>query len=163
MRGERPRKGAGPAERPKFYLDESVGVWVSDVMGLRHQSVETAEEARLLGRADADHFAYCWRRGKVVVTHDFDFYDYKNPELPDTRNPGVIVLDCDSGNTRAIEAILEFLPRLVQLIGERGWRHTRTVVSPSGRVRLRRRGRDSGEYQIEHFRLTSQGFIRDTR
>ncbi|MGE3509290.1 MAG: hypothetical protein AB7N65_10445 [Vicinamibacterales bacterium] len=133
------------------------------MLGLRHQGVETAEQAGLLGRADSDHFAYCWRSGKIMVTHDFDFYNYKNPELPDTRNPGVVVLDCDSGNTEGIEKILDFLPILADLIGERGWRHTRTVVSPSGRVRLRRRNRNSGRYQIEHFRLTSRGFVTDTR
>jgi hypothetical protein len=92
-------------------LDESVGIWVGDVLGLRHSNVETAEQAKLLGRADSDHFAYCWRRGRVLVTHDFDFYDYKNPELPDIRNPGVIVLDCDSGNAEGVEAILALFPR----------------------------------------------------
>lgn len=34
----------------------------------------------------------------ILVTHDFDFWNYQNPEAPDTRNPGVIVLACDKGH-----------------------------------------------------------------
>jgi hypothetical protein len=143
-------------------LDESVGIWVADVLGRRHKNVETAEQAKLLGRADSDHFGYCWRHGKVLVTHDFDFYDYKNPELPDVRNPGVIVLDCDSGNTEAVEAILAYLPRLTDLIVERGWKHTRMIVTRSGRVTVRRRNRNSGADEIEHYRFAREGFfVRD--
>ena len=58
-------------------------------------NAQTAAQAGLLGRSDEDHFAHCWKRRKVLVTFDFDFIDYKNPNLPETRNPGVIALDCD--------------------------------------------------------------------
>jgi hypothetical protein len=162
MRGERGPRAADHTSRPKYYLDESVGIWVADVLGSRHQNVETAEQASLLGRADSDHFAHCWRHERVLITHDFDFYDYKNPEVPDVRNPGVIVLDCDSGDAAAIEAIIAYLPLITDLIGERGWRHTRTIVSPVGRVTIRRRNRNSGADEIERYRRGRQGpFVRE--
>jgi predicted nuclease of predicted toxin-antitoxin system len=162
MRGIRIPKISRAVPKPKFYLDESVNVWVADVLGLKHH-VQTAEDARLLGRGDPDHFAHCWRHGRVLVTHDFDFFDYKNPDLPDTRNPGVIVFDCDSGNSAAIEAIIAYLPRLSDLVGNRGWKHTRMVVTPAGRVILRRRNRNSGADEIEHYRLDDRRFfLRDT-
>jgi predicted nuclease of predicted toxin-antitoxin system len=142
--------------KPKFYLDESVNVWVADVLG-RSQNVETAEDAKLLGRADEEHFAYCWRHGKVLVTHDFDFWNYRRSELPDTRNPGIIVLDCDSGDSESILRILKFLPRITDLVAERGWRHARIIASPSGFVRLRRRQRDTGAAAIELYRFSRHG------
>jgi predicted nuclease of predicted toxin-antitoxin system len=158
MRWERVPRASPRAPKPKFYLDESVGVWVGDVLGLHH-SVQTAEQVRLLGRSDADQFAHCWRHGRVLVTHDYDFYDYQNPELPDMRNPGVIVLACDSGNSAAIQSILEFLPRLIDVFGERGWKHTRTIVGAKGLVSIRRRNRNSGADEVEHYRFARQGFF----
>lgn len=71
--------------KPRFYLDESVGRWVGDVLAYSY-NVETAEQARLLGHEDSDHFAYCWRHQRLLITHDLDFLDDQN--LPDTRNPG---------------------------------------------------------------------------
>lgn len=156
MRLDRVPRAPRDAAKPKFYLDESVGVWVGDVLGRRH-NVETAEQAGLLGRSDSEHFAHGWRRGKVIVTHDFDFYDHS--KLPDSRNPGVIVLDCDSGNARGIEAILGLLSRLVDLIDDRGWRHTRIVVSPSGRVTVRRRNLNSGAEEFEYYRFVRAGYF----
>jgi len=159
MMRERAPRASGKMPKPKFYLDESVGVWVGDVLGRRGHNVKTAEQANLIGRADSDHFAYCWRHGRVLVSHDFDFFDYKNPELPDIRNPGVIVLDCDSGNARAIEALLTLLPRITDLVGEFGWKHTRTIAGPTGRVTIRRRARNSGAYEIERYKFTREGFV----
>src|SRR4051812_49025470 len=134
------------APQPRLHLDESVPVWVADVLGRRY-NVQTARRARLLGRSDGDHFAHCWRRGRVIVTHDFDFWDYRNPEVPDTRNPGVIVLACDNGDTEGIIAILGFLSRVSELVGTSGWRDTRIVVGPKGAVRTRRRNEKSGNYE----------------
>ena len=114
------------APRPRAYLDESVGRWVADVLNVR-ENVQTAEQAGLLGHADPDHFAYCWRHRRVLLTHDFDFFNYKNPELPDTRNPGVIVFNCDSRDLKSVEKILTFLPRFWAVAGDAGWRRTRSA------------------------------------
>jgi hypothetical protein len=129
---------------------------VADVLGHRY-SVRTAKRARLLGRSDADHFAHCWRTGRVLITHDFDFWDYQNPEVPDTRNPGVIVFACDNGDSAGIDATLGFLPRVCDLVGPFGWRDTRVVVGPKGAVRIRRRDQKSGNYEIEEYRVGRAG------
>jgi len=153
----RPRRAR--VAKPKFYLDESVSVWVADVLG-RHHHVETAESAHLLGRSDPDHFAYCWRHGKVLVTHDMDFWNYKNPELSDTRNPGIIVFGCGSGETKRILSMIPVLESLSALIGEVGWRDTRIMIGTKGAVRIRRRNRLTGEYVIEEYRLNASRLFR---
>ena len=145
--------------KPRFYLDEVVGVWVADVLG-RHHHVDTAESAHLLGRSDADHFAYCWRHGKVLVTHDMDFWNYKNPELSDSRNPGVVVFGCGSGETERILSMIPVLERLSGLIRAAGWRDTRIVIGKKGTVRIRRRNRRTGEYVIEEYRLDASSTFR---
>src|SRR5258706_9639725 len=81
---------------PRLYLDESVDAFVQQTLRGLQIRAETAAQARLLGHSDEDQFACCWKRKKVLITFDFDFLDYKNPNLPDTRNPGVVVLDCDT-------------------------------------------------------------------
>ena len=73
--------------------------------------MESAAQAGLLGHSDQDHFACCWKRRKVLVTFDFDFLDYKNPNLPDTRNPGLIVMDCD---TRKRDQVLRSVSYLLE-------------------------------------------------
>jgi hypothetical protein len=159
MARRRIRPGRARVAKPKFYLDEVVGVWVADVLG-RHHHVDTAESARLLGRSDADHSAYCWRRGKVLVTHDMDFWNYKNPELSDTRNPGIVVFGCGSGETERILSMIPVLESLSTLIGEAGWRDTRIVLGKNGAVRIRRRNRRTGDYVIEEYRLNASGLFR---
>ena len=145
--------------KPKFYLDESVAAWVAEVLRRLHQSVETASHAGLLGRADQEHFAHCWRRGRVLVTHDFDFADYKKAELPDTRNPGVIVLDCDSKDSAEVLRVLSYVPRIADVTAGRGWRHTRTVLGPTGFLRIRRRNRNTGADEIEQYRINTDGLF----
>ena len=120
-----------------------------------HQNVESAEDAGLLGHSDADHFAYCWRHRKVLVTHDFDFLDEEN--LPDTRNPGVVVFNCDSRDEQSVARIIALLPRLRAVIGEAGWRHTRSVVSADGKARVRRSNSAIGKERTDTFRFTPQG------
>ena len=72
-------------------------------------------------RSHEDQAAHAWREGRSIVTFDFDFFDPAKP--PQTRNPGVIVIDCDRSKQRdvdrAVNAIAEFsiaggtyLPRL---------------------------------------------------
>src|SRR5262249_32643804 len=120
---------------------------------------ETAAQAGLLGRSDEDHFAYCWKKRKVLLTFDFDFIDYKNPDLPETRNPGVIALDCDIRRRDQVLRTVSYVARLPEVIGDRGWRQTRSVVGPTGNIRVRRRDASTGSQQIEHYRFTADDHL----
>lgn len=88
----------------------------------------------------------------MLVTFDFDFMNYK--KLPDTRNPGVIVLDCDNRKRDQVLRTASYLPRLDEVVGPSLWRDTRTVVGPTGHLRIRRRSRKSGAYEMETYRFT---------
>lgn len=139
---------------PPAYLDESVDSFVQKILRELRIRAETAAQAGLLGRSDEDHFAYCWKRRKVLLTFDFDFIDYKNPNLPETRHPGVIALDCDIRKRDQVLRAVSYLARLPEIVGGQGWRHTRSVVGPTGNVRVRRRNTSTKSQEIEYYRFT---------
>jgi hypothetical protein len=144
---------------PSLYLDESVDAFVQRLLRELKLRVESAAQAGLLGHSDQDHFAYCWKRRKVLVTFDFDFLDYKNPNLPDTRNPGVIVMDCDTRKRDQVLRTVSYVPRVAEIVGGREWRHTRSVVGPTGNVRTRRRNANTGAHEVEQYRLSSDDHL----
>jgi hypothetical protein len=147
------RLGAVKGRAPSLYLDESVDAFVQQLLRALKMRVESAAQAGLLGHDDPDHFAYCWRRRKVLVTFDFDFLDYKNSNLSDTRNPGVIVLDCDTRKRDQVVRAVSYVPRMAEVVGGREWRHTRSVVGPTGNVRIRRRNANTGAHEVERYRF----------
>ena len=57
-----------------FLLDEYVAHAVAQALRRRGIDAETATEAGLLGATDAEFLAYARQAGRVVVTHDDDFY-----------------------------------------------------------------------------------------
>jgi predicted nuclease of predicted toxin-antitoxin system len=78
------------AGRAKFLVDESLGEAVARVISDVGYNVRFGPDVGLAGRSDEEVFAYAWKKGRVLLTHDRDFLDDRR--FPFHRNPGVIVL-----------------------------------------------------------------------
>jgi uncharacterized protein with PIN domain len=57
----------------RYYLDEHIAEAVATGLRTRGIDVRTLSEAKMLGAADADHLAYAYEEGRVLVTYDEDF------------------------------------------------------------------------------------------
>jgi predicted nuclease of predicted toxin-antitoxin system len=86
--------------RARYLVDESLGKGVAELLTDWGHNVKYGPSVGLGGHADEDVFAYGWRKGRMILTHDRDFLDDKR--FPYTRNPGVIVLPGGDGNDRAL-------------------------------------------------------------
>ena len=140
-------------EKARFYLDESISPAVRDALVEQGYKVITAQEASMVGRADEDHAALCWRRGLILVTADRDFLDPR--KLPDNRNPGVVVLGPGQGGDAVCRAAY-FIGSLVGPFG-REWRGKRILVQASGEVTIWSRKGSTGAVTSTRYRFTRHG------
>ncbi len=79
--------------RSRIHLDESVPSHVEKRLAEHGYHATTTRAKRMARRSDEDQAAYAWRERRSIATFDYDFFDPS--KLPQTRNPGVIVIDCD--------------------------------------------------------------------
>lgn len=63
----------------KFLTDEHVARAI--VVGLRQRGIDVVSlpEANLLGSSDIDLLNYAHADGRIIVTHDSDFYGFTQP------------------------------------------------------------------------------------
>jgi predicted nuclease of predicted toxin-antitoxin system len=75
------------AETIRFHLDESVALAVA--AGLRQHAIDvtTSHDAGLLHGPDREQLAHACAEGRVLVTHDADFFTLAR-EVPD--HPGIV-------------------------------------------------------------------------
>jgi Domain of unknown function (DUF5615) len=139
-------------QKARFYLDEPLGPEVRHELLRQGYKVITAQEVSMVGRADEDHAALCWRRGKILVTADRDFLDPK--KLPDHRNPGVVVLGPGVGGD-AVKRAAYFVGVLVGPFA-REWRGRRLLVQSSGEVTIWSR-KGTGVVTSTRYRFTRHG------
>lgn len=76
-----------------LYLDEDMDVLIATLLRAKGFSVQTARDAGMLERDDAEHFAYAAQHDLVMVTHNRDdfvtlFANYAANERP---HGGVVV------------------------------------------------------------------------
>jgi predicted nuclease of predicted toxin-antitoxin system len=96
-----------------FFADECV--YPSTVAALRswHHSVETAQDAGLLGQDDPVLLAHAVQRGQILVTNDLDFGDIRH--YPPPHHCGVIVLRIRPRTADRVHAVLQrFLETMTQ-------------------------------------------------
>lgn len=149
-RGQRPRSARGVAKKPRVYLDECVGPAGVQVFVEARVHLQTAQQAGLLGRSDEDHFNHCWNSGQILVTHDWDFWNAK--KLPDYRNPGIAILDCDERDTEDVQQAARHFLRFCSL-ARHDWRRTRVAFAPNGIVTVMRQD-PSGAIRTRRFVVT---------
>lgn len=138
----------------KFYLDESVSETVGDTLRQLRYKVKSYRDFSLSGHSDEDHFALCHREGMILVTHDRDFLD--PTRFPDHRNPGVVVLETDSGSEEQLIRAAYFLGILVGPFGD-VWRRSRILISQRGEVTVWARVDESGAVGKTRYRFTPHG------
>lgn len=135
-----------------FYLDESVGRAVAEILREAGYKVRTAAEYRLRGHDDTDHAALCWREKMILVTYDRDFLSER--VVPHHRNPGVVVLDVnDSSVPDAAYRAAWFLAVIVGPFG-RHWQHTKLVILANGECTVWVKNADTGAIEKGRYRLT---------
>src|SRR4051812_47015148 len=86
------------AKRSKFLVDESLGYGTTEFLRERKINVVDVSEVGLKGRDDRGVFNYAWRTRRILLTHDEDFWN--DPQFPEHRNPGVVILPGADGNNK---------------------------------------------------------------
>ena len=90
------------ARRSKFLVDESLGIGVAAILKYLGYNVKFALDVGLGHKSDQDVFAYAWREKRLLLTHDKDFLNDR--KFPFNRNPGVIVMPGEEGETEPLFA-----------------------------------------------------------
>jgi predicted nuclease of predicted toxin-antitoxin system len=101
--------------RPKFLIDESLGIGVAKALRELRYNVKFGPDVGLGGRSDEEVFAFAWNQKRVILTHDHDFLDDRR--FPFNRNPGIVVLPGGGGNQNAL---ITALGSMLGLLGSYG-------------------------------------------
>jgi predicted nuclease of predicted toxin-antitoxin system len=142
-------------KKTRFLIDESLGIAVAEYLREKGYNAVFADDVGLAGHSDEDVFAYAWRHKRLLWTHDHDFLD--NVRFPEHRNPGVVVLPGANGDDSAMGigigtalSVFGFAPGV--------WEKTKTLISSTGEMTIRRRHFDTGKIEIRRFRMTGKGY-----
>lgn len=91
----------------------------------------------------------------MLLTHDRDFLD--DTRFPEHRNPGVVVLPGGDGDQRAmgigIGTALSVFGAAPEI-----WEKTKSAVSPTGEMTIRKRNLDTGKMEHSRYRMTGKGY-----
>jgi predicted nuclease of predicted toxin-antitoxin system len=137
--------------KTRILVDESLGEQVAGYLRDRGYNAVFVKDVGLAGRSDEDVFAYAWRERRIIWTHDRDFLD--DSQFPEHRNPGVLVLPGGGGDQ---EAMGVGIATAIAVFGHwpDAWIKTKSTISPSGEMTIRRRRGDSGKIKQSRYRLT---------
>lgn len=142
-------------KKTRFLIDESLGRGVAEFLRDKGYNAVFANDVDLAGHSDEDIFAYAWREQRMLWTHDKDFLD--DTRFPEHRNPGIVVLPGGDGNDNVMgigvgTALLVFgaAPSI--------WEKTKSAVSPTGEMTIRRRDIDTGKIITTRYRMTFRGY-----
>lgn len=94
----------------RFHLDENVHHAVARGLARRGVDVTTSTDARLVGAADFEQFAYAQSEQRVLFTHDPDFL---RPDFTTQDHAGIVYCQKDS---RSIGEIIRFLSLLCEVL-----------------------------------------------
>ena len=134
----------------RILVDENLGVEVARYLKEKGYNVVFAGDVGLAGKGDEDIAAYAWREGRMIWTQDNDFL--KDEVVPEQSNPGVVVLPGGSGDDNALGMGL-FVGMTVFGHGPESWKKTKTTISPTGEMTIRRRDINSGKVTKSRYRL----------
>ena len=96
-----------------LYLDEDMDVLIAAILRNKGFNVQTARDAGMLERDDADHFAYAAERELVMVTHNREDFKrlFEQYALEERPHSGVVTALRRSPNQVADLLISEVLNR----------------------------------------------------
>jgi len=141
--------------RTRFLIDESLGVDVARYLCEKGYNVEFVSDVGLGGHSDEDVFAYAWREKRMLWTHDRDFLD--DTRFPEHRNPGVVVLPGGDGDNQAIAVGIATALRVFGAAPSI-WEKTKSAISRTGEMTIRRRKFDTGKIETTRYRMTGKGY-----
>jgi predicted nuclease of predicted toxin-antitoxin system len=149
------RVGDDLKKKTRLLVDESLGPAVAEFLRSKGYNAVYVGDVGLAGRDDDDIFAYAWREQRMIWTHDRDFLNDKR--FPEHRNPGLVVLPGGDGDDQAMGI---GLATAVQVFGMAPsiWQKTKSIVSASGEMSIRRRHLDTGKIETTKFRMTGKGY-----
>jgi predicted nuclease of predicted toxin-antitoxin system len=132
--------------KTRFLVDESLGVEVARYLRGKGYNTLFVADVDLDGHSDEDIFAYAWREKRMLWTHDRDFLD--DARFPEHRNRGVVVLPGGDGDNQAMGI---GVGTALQVFGAAPsiWEKTKSAVSPTGEVTIRRRNFDTGKIETK--------------
>ena len=139
----------------RFLVDESLGIDVARSLREKGYSGEFVGDVGLAGHSDEDIFAFAWRERRMLWTHDRDFLD--DDRFPEHRNPGVVVLPGGDGNDQAMGVGIGTALSVFGA-GPSIWEKTKSTVSPTGEMTIRRRNFDTGRTETTRYRMTGRGY-----
>ncbi len=145
-------------KRTRILVDESLGREASEWLRGQGYNVEFAGDVGLTGKSDEDVFAYASRERRIIWTHDKDFMD--DHRFPEHRNPGVVVLPGGDGNQQAM-AIGMIIAIRVFGQGPATWLKSKSVISPTGEMSIRRRHFDTGKITTTRYRMTPRRYAEE--
>ncbi len=141
-------------KRTRFLIDESLGAEVAIFLRDKGFSAVFVADVRLNGRSDEDVFSFAWREKRMLLTHDRDFLDDRR--FPENRNPGVVVLPGGDGDQNAMGVGIGTVLAVFGA-GPSIWEKTKTAISPSGEMTIRRRNFETGKIETTRYRMTGKG------
>ena len=96
--------------KARFLVDENMGEAAARLLVSVGYNTEFVGDVELAGKSDEAVFAYAWRKGRFILTHDYDFLDDRR--FPFNRNPGAIILPGATGDgslERALADVIRIL------------------------------------------------------
>ena len=145
-------------KKTRILVDESLGRAVADYLQEKAYDAVFANDVGLSGHSDEDIFAYAWREKRILWTHDRDFRD--DARFPEHRDPGVVILPGGDGDNSAMEVGLGTALGVFGS-GPALWRKTKSIVSPTGEMTIRRRNRKTGKIMVSRYRVTGRGYAEE--
>lgn len=142
-------------KKSRILVDESLGIEVAVYLRERGYNAVFVSEVGLSGRSDEDVFAHAWRDKRMLWTHDRDFLD--DTRFPEHRNPGIVVLPGARGDSQAMDIGVQ---TALAVFGHAPdtWHKTKSIVTPTREMTIRRRHLDTGEIETTRYRMTSHGY-----
>jgi predicted nuclease of predicted toxin-antitoxin system len=142
-------------KKTRFLIDENLGIEVARYLKDIGFSAIFAGDVGLNGHSDEDVFSYAWREGRMLLTHDRDFLD--DACFPEHRNPGVVVLPGGDGNQQAIGIGIGTAVKVFSSAPSI-WEKTKSVISPTGEMTIRRRNYETGRIETTRYRMTGRDY-----
>ena len=142
-------------KKTRFLIDEDLGIEVALYLKDMGFSAIFAADVGLNGHSDEDVFPMHGAKVACCLTYDRDFLD--DACFPEHRNPGVVVLPGGDGNQQAMGIGIGTAVKVFSSAPSI-WEKTKSVISPTGEMTIRRRNYETGKIETTRYRMTGRGY-----
>jgi predicted nuclease of predicted toxin-antitoxin system len=139
------------AKRSRFLIDESLGSGAIEFFKRHNLNAVDVWQTGLSGRDDHIVFAFAWKHGRILLTHDEDFWDDRR--FPEHRNPGLVILPGANGDEADMISGLWWMMLLMDRNPDQ-WRKHKVRITRDGEVYIRSRDWRTGGMVTNRYRFT---------